>query len=65
VTLQVSPIQADKPKARRVLDACKVLGISPSLLYRLAAENKIKIIHIAGRTLVPETEIDRLASEGA
>jgi excisionase family DNA binding protein len=52
-------------KARRVNDACQALGISRATLYKLASQGKIKLIKIAGRTLVPESEIDRLASEGA
>jgi predicted site-specific integrase-resolvase len=52
------------PKARRVLDACQALGISRASLYRLHAAGKVKFVHIAGRTVIPETEIDRLASEG-
>jgi excisionase family DNA binding protein len=53
------------PKARRVLDACSALGISRATLYKLAAQGKIRLVKIAGRTVVPETEIDRLASGGA
>jgi excisionase family DNA binding protein len=51
--------------ARRINDACDALQISRSHLYALAAAVKIKLIHIGGRTLVPEAEIDRLAEEGA
>ena len=53
-----------KPKARRALEARAVLGISRATLYKLAAQEKIRLVKIAGRTLVPESEIDRLASEG-
>jgi len=35
------------------------------MLYKLAARGKVRLVHIGGRTVVPETEIDRLASEGA
>jgi excisionase family DNA binding protein len=52
------------PKARRIPDACRALGVCRSTLYKLAAQNKIKLVRIAGRTVVPESEIDRLASEG-
>jgi excisionase family DNA binding protein len=52
-------------KARRVNDACSALGISRATLYKLQAQGKIRFIKIGGRTLVPESEIDRLASEGA
>jgi Helix-turn-helix domain len=53
------------PKARRVADACLALGISRATLYKLSLQGKVKLVKIAGRTVVPETEIDRLASEGA
>ena len=53
------------PKARRIPEACEALGICRSTLYKLAAQNKLKLVRIAGRTVVPESEIDRLASEGA
>lgn len=52
------------PRAYRVNDACNALGISRSLLYKLAKANKIRLVRVAGRTLVPATEIDRVASEG-
>jgi excisionase family DNA binding protein len=49
---------------RRIPEACKALGISKSTIYKLASEGKIKLVHIAGRTVVPESEIARLASGG-
>lgn len=52
------------PKARRIPEACAALGISRSTIYALAAEGKIRLVHIGRRALVPESEIDRLASEG-
>jgi len=53
------------PKARRVKDACSTLGISRATLYKLSLQGKVKLVKIAGRTVVPETEIDRLVSGGA
>jgi excisionase family DNA binding protein len=52
-------------KARRIPDACRATGISRSTLYKLASQGKVKLVKIGNRTVVPETEIDRLASEGA
>jgi excisionase family DNA binding protein len=52
------------PKARRVNDACRALRVGRTTLYKLAGKGKIKLIRVLGRTLVPETEIERLASEG-
>ena len=45
--------------------ACLALGISRATLYKLSLQGKVKLVKIAGRTVVPETEIDRLASGGA
>jgi hypothetical protein len=35
------------------------------MLYKLAAQGKVRLVHIGGRTVVPETDIDRLANNGA
>ena len=56
---------AHPPKGRRVNDACAALGIGRSSLYKLRAQGKIRMVTIGGRTIVPESEIERLASEGA
>jgi excisionase family DNA binding protein len=53
------------PMARRIPNACRALDISRSHLYDLAAQGKIRLIKIGNRTLVPEAEIRRLATEGA
>jgi excisionase family DNA binding protein len=56
---------ADQPKARRIPEACRALGISRATIYKLASQNKIRLVHIGGRTVVPETEINRLVSSEA
>ena len=43
-----------------VNDACHVLGIKRTLLYELAKTGQLRLIKIAGRTLVPRSEIERL-----
>ena len=43
-----------------VKDACYQLGIAKTSLYELAKKGKLKFIKIAGRTLVPRSEIERL-----
>ena len=50
------------PLARRIPDACAALGVGKSTIYKLAAEGKVKLVRIAGRTVVPESEIVRLAA---
>jgi excisionase family DNA binding protein len=55
----------DRPKARRIPEACRILGVSRSTMYRLAAQSQIRLVRIGGRTLVPESELDRLVAGGA
>jgi excisionase family DNA binding protein len=43
-----------------VPDACDVLGISRTSLYQLIRSGELKIVKIAGRTLVPRSELERL-----
>jgi excisionase family DNA binding protein len=52
---------ADK-LAFRIDEACYALGIGRTSLYELAKTGQIKLIKIAGRTLVPLSEIERLTS---
>ena len=49
--------------AYRVPDACTALGIGRTSLYELVKAGKIRLVKIAGRTLVPRSELDRLLSE--
>lgn len=55
----------DKPRARRINDACAALGVSRSHLYALASKGLIRLVRIGNRTVVPESEIDRLLGEAA
>lgn len=52
------------PKSERfaypVNDACHALGIGRTSLYELVKAGELKILRIAGRTLVPRSEIERL-----
>ncbi len=55
---------ADTPRAYRVPDACRALGVCRSTLYKLASAGKLRLVRIGGRTVVPLAEVDRLANEG-
>ena len=55
---QISP-QSER-FAYPVNDACHALGIKRTSLYELAKNGELKLIKIAGRTLVPRSEIERL-----
>jgi excisionase family DNA binding protein len=56
---------APKPRARHVNDACKILQISRSHLYAMASKGMIRLVRIGNRTVVPESEIDRILGEAA
>lgn len=45
--------------------ACATLSIGRSSLYNMAKRGEIRLIRIAGRTLVPASEIARLLGEAA
>ena len=49
-----------EPIAYRISDACRVAGIGKSKLYALAAEGKLRLSRVVGRTLVPRAELQRL-----
>ena len=48
------------PMAYRVQDACYALGIGRTSLYELVKVGELKLLRIAGRTLVPHSELERL-----
>ena len=51
-----------QPLAWRVNDACRRLSLSRATLYKLASQGKLRLVKVAGRTLVPDAEIERLAN---
>ena len=56
----------DEPLALTVRDFCRRVGISRSSLYAYTKAGKIRVVYVAGRTLVPMTEVRRLlGGEGA
>lgn len=51
----------DVPKmAYQVDEACQSLGIGRTAFYALVKSGELKLIKIAGRTLVPWSEMERL-----
>jgi hypothetical protein len=51
--------------ARRIPDAARAIGVSRATIYRMAAAKQLQILHIAGRAVVPEIDLVRIAQEGA
>lgn len=48
--------------AYTVDEACRQLSIGRTSLYQMAKRNELRLIKIAGRTLVPRSELDRLTT---
>jgi excisionase family DNA binding protein len=61
----ISDRERDRRVAWRVNDACAALGISRSHLYVLARGGKLRIVKIGNRSVVPDEDVQRLASKGA
>jgi excisionase family DNA binding protein len=56
----ISPAVRPEPLAYRVQDACHALGIGRTSLYELVKTGELKLIRVAGRSLVPRSELERL-----
>jgi excisionase family DNA binding protein len=50
----------ERPRAYRINDFCRAFGISRSLVYVLIGNGKLRAVKIAGRTLIPADEAERL-----
>lgn len=57
--------ETNAPLAHRIPDACQRIGVGRSSLYELIKSGRLKTVRIAGRTLVPESELQRLVAEAA
>lgn len=55
-------LAASGKHAYRVGEACYALGIGRTSLYDLIKNKEIVAIKIAGRTLIPSSEIERLTN---
>jgi excisionase family DNA binding protein len=53
-----------QPRAYPFNPSAKILGVSPSTLWMLARQERIKTIKVGGRRLIPATEINRILAEG-
>ena len=51
------------PLAHRIPEACQRIGVGRSSLYELIKSGQLKTVRICGRTLVPESELQRLLAE--
>ena len=44
--------------------AARRIGVGKTTLYKLSRERKLRLVKVAGRTLVPDSEIKRLLGNG-
>lgn len=51
------------PLAHRIPDACRRLGVGRSSLYELIKSGELRSIKIGSRTLIPETDIQKLITD--
>lgn len=51
------------PLAHRVPDACNRIGVGKSTLYELIQAGEIKPLKIGSRTLIPESELQKLLAK--
>ena len=60
--LLASKLIAHEKFAFSVDEACRLLSIGRTSLYAMASKGEIQLIKVAGRTLVPRSELERLTS---
>jgi len=51
------------PLANSITNSCSRLGIGRTLMYDLLKQGKLRAIKLGTRTLIPETELQRLIAE--
>ena len=56
-------IALPEPMGLRINDAAKIVGVGRSSIYLMAARGEIKIIKIAGRSIVVRDSLERLFRE--
>lgn len=54
---------ASAPLAHQVPQACARLGIGRTALYELLKSGELRCFKLGTRTLIPETELQRLVAE--
>jgi len=65
-TIVIMPkIVVDTGEVYSAADAAREIGIGYATLYRWIKKGKIIVVKLAGRTLVPKTEVERLQIERA
>jgi len=56
-------MQEHTPIANTIPDTCRRLGIGRTLVYGLIKQGKLRPIKLGTRTLIPESELQRLIAD--
>lgn len=59
-----APSHSRDRAAYPINEACWLLSIGRTSLYEMVNTGELKVVRIAGRTLVPHSEIERLTRVG-
>lgn len=58
-------IAVDTGEVYAATEAARLIGIGYATLYRWVKSGKLIVIKLAGRTLIPKTEVERIKTERA
>lgn len=61
----MAKILVDTDEVYNAVEAARKIGIGYATLYRWIKSGKLIAIKLAGRTLIPKTEVERLQKERA
>ncbi len=56
-------MEGHTPLASTIPETCRRLGIGRTLVYDLIRQGKLRPIKLGTRTLIPETELQRLITD--
>jgi excisionase family DNA binding protein len=62
MAIPVTRVRPTERFAYSINEACQMLSLGRTSLYEMAKNGELKLIRIAGRTLVPLSEIERLTA---
>lgn len=65
MNLAKSSITPDTPLAFTVTDAARKIGVSSSLIWKLARTGRLDLVRIGGRTLVRANDLQKLIEGGS
>ena len=60
-----SSITSDTPLAFTITDAARKIGVSSSLIWKLARTGRLDLVRVGGRTLVRADDLQKLINGGS